>query len=156
MVNCCGLVSEKNEPVPLKSISVELQIKDHVASVCSSLQYLNEEDRPLEAVFVFPLPAEAAVCHFSAKIGDQEIVAEVQEKQSARDQYDDAVSSGQQAFLLEESEESSDVFRLSVGCLSPGQNASITIIYVIELSVQADEALRFCLPAVLNPRYKPA
>uniref|UniRef100_A0A8C2FXW1 von Willebrand factor A domain containing 5A n=1 Tax=Cyprinus carpio TaxID=7962 RepID=A0A8C2FXW1_CYPCA len=156
MVNCCGLVSEKNEPVPLKSISVELQVRDHVASVRSCLQYVNEEERPLEAVFVFPLPADAAVCHFSARIGEQEIVAEVQDRQSARDQYDDAVSSGQQAFLLEESEESSDVFKLSVGCLSPGQNASITIVYIIELSVQADHALRFCLPAVLNPRYTPA
>ncbi|XP_016117889.1 von Willebrand factor A domain-containing protein 5A-like [Sinocyclocheilus grahami] len=156
MVNCCGLVSEKNEPVPLKSISVELQVQDHVASVRSCLQYVNEEERPLEAVFVFPLPADAAVCHFSARIGEQEIRAELQDRQSARDQYDDAVSSGQQAFLLEESEESSDVFRLSVGCLSPGQNASITIVYIIELSVQADHALRFCLPAVLNPRYTPA
>ncbi|XP_052436186.1 von Willebrand factor A domain-containing protein 5A isoform X2 [Carassius gibelio] len=156
MVNCCGLVSEKNQPVPLKSISVELQVRDHVASVSSCLQYVNEEERPLEAVFVFPLPADAAVCHFSARIGEQEIVAEVQDKQSARDQYDDAVSSGQQAFLLEESEESSDVFKLSVGCLSPGQKASITIVYIIELSVQADDALRFCLPAVLNPRYTPA
>uniref|UniRef100_A0A672LR19 von Willebrand factor A domain-containing protein 5A-like n=1 Tax=Sinocyclocheilus grahami TaxID=75366 RepID=A0A672LR19_SINGR len=155
MVNCCGLVSEKNEPVPLKSISVELQVQDHVASVRSCLQYVNEEERPLEAVFVFPLPADAAVCHFSARIGEQEIRAELQDRQSARDQYDDAVSSGQQAFLLEESEESSDVFRLSVGCLSPGQNASITIVYIIELSVQADHALRFCLPAVLNPRYTP-
>ncbi|XP_059375739.1 von Willebrand factor A domain-containing protein 5A-like isoform X2 [Carassius carassius] len=156
MVNCCGLVSEKNKPVPLKSISVELQVRDHVASVSSCLQYVNEEERPLEAVFVFPLPADAAVCHFSARIGEQEIVAEVQDRQSARDQYDDAVSSGQQAFLLEESEESSDVFKLSVGCLSPGQKASITIVYIIELSVQADDALRFCLPAVLNPRYTPA
>uniref|UniRef100_A0A8C1ANS3 von Willebrand factor A domain-containing protein 5A-like n=1 Tax=Cyprinus carpio carpio TaxID=630221 RepID=A0A8C1ANS3_CYPCA len=136
--------------VPLKSISVQLHVRDHVASVHSSLQYVNEEDRPLEAMFVFPLPADAAICHFSAKIGEQEIVAE------ARDQYDDAVSSGQQAFLLEESDESSDVFRLSVGCLSPGQNASITIVYVIELSIQVDHALRFCLPAVLNPRYTPA
>ncbi|KAL0154341.1 hypothetical protein M9458_050307, partial [Cirrhinus mrigala] len=141
---------------PLKSISVQLQIRDHVASVSSSLQYVNEEERPLEAVFVFPLPADAAVCHFSARIGEQEIVAEVQDRQSARDQYDDAVSSGQQAFLLEESDESPDVFRLNVGCLSPGQIAVISIVYVIELSVQADNALRFCLPAVLNPRYKPA
>ncbi|KAL0152979.1 hypothetical protein M9458_051732 [Cirrhinus mrigala] len=156
MVNCCGLVSEKNVPVPLKSISVQLQIQDHVASVSSSLQYVNEEERPLEAVFVFPLPADAAVCHFSARIGEQEIVAEVQDRQSARDQYDDAVSSGQQAFLLEESDESPDVFRLNVGCLSPGQTAVISIVYVIELSVQADNALRFCLPAVLNPQYKPA
>ncbi|XP_073669422.1 von Willebrand factor A domain-containing protein 5A-like [Paramisgurnus dabryanus] len=145
----------------------------HVATVTSTLQYVNEEERHLEgdgapllhsadrhycleALFVFPLPADAAVCHFSAKIGDQEIVAEVQDRQTARDQYDDAVSSGQQAFLLEESKESSDVFSLSVGCLSPGQNADITITYITELSVQADHSLRFCLPAVLNPRYTPA
>ncbi len=66
------------------------------------------------------------------------------------------MSSGQQAFLLEESAESSDVFRLSVGCLSAGQNAAVTIIYVTELAVQADHSLHFCLPAVLNPRYTPA
>ncbi|XP_048014650.1 von Willebrand factor A domain-containing protein 5A-like isoform X2 [Megalobrama amblycephala] len=152
----CGLVTEKNEPVPLKSISVEVRVQDHVATVSSTLQYVNEEERPLEALFVFPLPADAAVCHFSAKIGEQEIVAEVQERETARDRYDDAVSSGQQAFLLEESKESPDVFRLSVGCLSPGQNAAVTIIYVTELAVQADHSLRFCLPAVLNPRYTPA
>ncbi|XP_067236413.1 von Willebrand factor A domain-containing protein 5A-like isoform X2 [Chanodichthys erythropterus] len=155
MVNC-GLVTEKNEPVPLKSISVEVRVQDHVATVSSTLQYVNEEERPLEALFVFPLPADAAVCHFSAKIGEQEIVAEVQERETARDRYDDAVSSGQQAFLLEESKESPDVFRLSVGCLSPGQSAAVTIIYVTELAVQADHSLRFCLPAVLNPRYTPA
>ncbi|XP_016113156.1 von Willebrand factor A domain-containing protein 5A-like isoform X2 [Sinocyclocheilus grahami] len=152
----CGLVTEKKEPVPLKSISVEVLVQDHVATVSSTLQYVNEEERPLEALFVFPLPADAAVCHFSAKIGEQEIVAEVQDRETARDQYDDAVSSGQQAFLLEESTESPDVFRLSVGCLSAGQNAAVTIIYVTELAVQADHSLRFCLPAVLNPRYTPA
>ncbi|XP_056308368.1 von Willebrand factor A domain-containing protein 5A-like [Danio aesculapii] len=155
MVNC-GLLTGLNEPVPLKSISVEVRVQDHVASVSSTLQYVNEEQRPLEALFVFPLPADAAVCHFSAKIGEQEIVAELQDKETARDQYDDAVSSGQQAFLLEESAESPDVFKLSVGCLSPGQNAAVTIIYVTELAVQADQSLRFCLPAVLNPRYTPA
>ncbi|XP_056595287.1 von Willebrand factor A domain-containing protein 5A-like isoform X2 [Triplophysa dalaica] len=156
MMNCCGLVTGQKLPVPLKSISVDVQVKGHVATVTSTLQYVNEEDRPLEALFVFPLPADAAVCHFSAKIGEHEIVAELKEKQAARDQYDDAVSSGQEAFLLEESEESSDVFKLSVGCLSPGQNAAISITYITELSVQADHALRFCLPAVLNPRYTPA
>ncbi|XP_052454117.1 von Willebrand factor A domain-containing protein 5A [Carassius gibelio] len=152
----CGLVTEKNKPVPLKSISVELLVQDHVATVSSTLQYVNEEERPLEALFVFPLPADAAVCHFSAKIGEQEIVAEVQDRETARDRYDDAVSSGQQAFLLEESAESPDVFRLSVGCLSAGQNAAVTIIYVTELAVQDDHSLHFCLPAVLNPRYTPA
>ncbi|KAG9280765.1 von Willebrand factor A domain-containing protein 5A-like isoform X9 [Astyanax mexicanus] len=154
MVNC-GLLTVKNEPVPLKSIEVDLQVQGHVATVSSTLQYTNEEQSPLEALFVFPLPAESALCHFSAKIGDQETVAKVQEKEKAKDEYDDAIASGQQAFLLEESDESEDVFKLSVGSLPPGQSAAVTFIYVTELSVQADHSLRFCLPAVLNPRYSP-
>lgn len=154
-MNCCGLLTVQKEPVPLKSIEVELEVRDHVATVVSTLLYENKEDKPLEAVFVFPLPGDAAVCHFSAKIGQKEIVAEVKEKQEAREEYDDALSSGQQAFLLEESEQSPDIFSLSVGSLPPGESASIRLEYVTELAVQADDGLRFCLPAVLNPRYQP-
>ncbi|XP_030600270.1 von Willebrand factor A domain-containing protein 5A-like isoform X1 [Archocentrus centrarchus] len=155
MMNCCGLLTLEKEPVPLKSIEVELEVRDHVATVVSTLNYENKEDKPLEAVFVFPLPGDAAVCHFSAKIGQTQIVAEVKEKQEAREEYDDALSCGQQAFLLEESEQSPDIFSLSVGSLPPGESASIRLEYVTELAVQADDGLRFCLPAVLNPRYQP-
>ncbi|KAM4627904.1 von Willebrand factor A domain-containing protein 5A-like isoform 5-T5 [Polymixia lowei] len=152
---CCGLLTAKKEPVPLKSIEVEVEVKDHVATVTSTLQYENKEKNPIEAVFVFPLPGDAAVCHFSAKVGQTEVVGKVQEKQKAREEYDDALSSGQQAFLLEESEQSPDIFSLSVGSLPPGESASIRLEYVTELAVQADDGLRFCLPAVLNPRYQP-
>ncbi|XP_005755382.1 von Willebrand factor A domain-containing protein 5A-like, partial [Pundamilia nyererei] len=155
MMNCCGLLTFEKEPVPLKSIEVELEVRDHVATVVSTLNYENKEDKPLEAVFVFPLPGDAAVCHFSAQIGQTQIVAEVKEKQKAREEYDDALSSGQQAFLLEESDQSPDIFSLSVGSLPPGESASIRLEYVTELAVQADDGLRFCLPAVLNPRYQP-
>lgn len=67
--------------VPLKAIEVEVEVKDHVANVVSTLHYENKEDKAIEAVFVFPLPGDAAVCHFSAKIGQTEIVADVKEKQ---------------------------------------------------------------------------
>ncbi|XP_030248732.1 von Willebrand factor A domain-containing protein 5A-like isoform X1 [Sparus aurata] len=154
-MDCCGLLTAQKEPVPLKSVEVELQVRDHVATVVSTLNYENKEDKPLEAVFVFPLPGDAAVCHFSATIGQTQIVAEVKEKQQAREEYDDALSSGQQAFLLEESDQSPDIFSLSVGSLPPGESASIRLEYVTELAVQADDGLRFCLPAVLNPRYQP-
>ncbi|XP_011481214.1 von Willebrand factor A domain-containing protein 5A isoform X5 [Oryzias latipes] len=154
-MNRCGLLTAQKNPVPLKSVEVELQVKDHVATVISTLNYQNKEDKPIEALFVFPLPGDAAVCHFSADIGQTHIVAELKEKQQAREEYDDALSSGQQAFLLEESEQSPDIFSLSVGSLPPGESASIMLQYVIELAVEADGALRFCLPAVLNPRYQP-
>ncbi|KAK5607535.1 hypothetical protein CRENBAI_016814 [Crenichthys baileyi] len=154
-MNRFGLLTAQKAPVPLKSIEVQLEVKDHVAAVVSTLNYENKEDKPLEAVFVFPLPGDAAVCHFSAQIAETHIVAEVKEKQQAQEEYDDALSSGQQAFLLEESDQSPDIFSLSVGSLPPGESASIRLEYVTELAVEADDGLRFCLPAVLNPRYQP-
>ncbi|XP_076138159.1 von Willebrand factor A domain-containing protein 5A-like isoform X1 [Alosa pseudoharengus] len=155
MEHSCGLVTKNKEPVPLKSVEVDVHVQGHVATVTSTLLYVNGEERPLEAVFVFPLPGECAVCHLSAKIGDTEVVAKLQDKQKAREEYDDALSSGHQAFLLEESDQSPDVFQLNVGSLPPGESAAITLVYISELDMQADDALRFCLPAVLNPRYTP-
>ncbi|KAJ0063680.1 hypothetical protein NL108_004812 [Boleophthalmus pectinirostris] len=153
---CCGLITPEKQAVPLQSVDVQVDVKDHVATVVSTLLYKNKEEKPIEAVFVFPMPSEAAVCHFSAKVGETLIVAEVKEKKQAHEEYDDALSSGQQAFLLQESNQSPDIFSMSVGSLPPGESASIRLEYVTELDVQADEALRFCLPAVLNPRYQPA
>uniref|UniRef100_A0A3Q2CJK3 von Willebrand factor A domain-containing protein 5A-like n=1 Tax=Cyprinodon variegatus TaxID=28743 RepID=A0A3Q2CJK3_CYPVA len=141
--------------VPLKSIEVQLEVKDHVATVASTLNYENKEDKSVEAVFVFPMPGDAAVCHFSAQVGQTNVVAEVKDKQQAREEYDNGLSSGQQVFILEESDESPDIFALSVGNLHPGESASIRLEYVTELAVQADDGLRFCLPVVLNPRYQP-
>nr|XP_046246279.1 von Willebrand factor A domain-containing protein 5A-like [Scatophagus argus] len=154
-MSCCGLLTAQKEPVPLKSVEVEVEVRDHVATVVSTLNYEDKEDNPLEAVFVFPLPGDAAVCHCSATIGQKQIVAEVKEKQEARDQYDDALSCGQQAFLFEEGDQSTDVFSMTVGILRPGESASIRLEYVTELDVQDDDGLRFCLPVVLNPRYQP-
>ncbi|XP_041087625.1 von Willebrand factor A domain-containing protein 5A-like isoform X2 [Polyodon spathula] len=156
MRGCCGLVTLKNEPVPLKGISVEVRVQGFVADVSSTLRYENCESSPLEAVFVFPMEEGSSLYHFHAQIGGERIEGEIREKQQAREEYDDALSSGQQAFLLEESEESGDVFRLSVGSLPPGQEASVCLSYVSELAVEVDGALRYCLPAVLNPRYTPA
>ena len=156
MEHCWGLLSAKKDfHLPLKGIEVEVEVRDHVAAVTYVLQYKNMEKNPIEAVFVFPLPGDAAVYHFSARIGLSEVIAEVKEKKRAQEEYYNALSSGQQAFLLNESEQSPDVFSLSLGSLPPGESASIRLEYVTELAVEHDDGLRFCLPAVLNPRYQP-
>ncbi|KAK6467762.1 von Willebrand factor A domain-containing protein 5A-like [Huso huso] len=155
MRDCCGLLTLKNEPGKNMG-SVQLKVQGFVADVCSTLSYENSESSPVEAVFVFPMEEDSSVYDFHAEIGGVKIQAEIREKQEARDTYDDALSSGQQAFLLEESDESRDVFRLSVGSLPAGQKATVCLSYVTELAVEADGALRYCLPAILNPRYTPA
>ncbi|XP_073467428.1 von Willebrand factor A domain-containing protein 5A-like [Aquarana catesbeiana] len=153
---CCGLIiAASRQPVPLQVIWVDVQVKGFVADVSATLKYKNKEEKAVEAVFVFPMDEDSAVYSFEATIEGKKIVADLQEKKEAHKTYDEAISRGEQAFLLEEDESSADIFRCSVGNLPPGQEAEVTLKYVRELPVEADGAVRFVLPAILNPRYSP-
>uniref|UniRef100_A0A8C8U4K7 von Willebrand factor A domain-containing protein 5A n=1 Tax=Peromyscus maniculatus bairdii TaxID=230844 RepID=A0A8C8U4K7_PERMB len=143
-----------NPPLPLKSISVTLSINDFVAGVSTTLNYENEEKVPLEAIFVFPMDEDSAVYSFEALVDGKKIVAELQEKMEAHRNYEDALSQGHQAYLLEEDDYSRDVFSCNVGNLHPGSKVAVTLRYVQELPLETDGALRYVLPAILNPRYK--
>ncbi|XP_072885014.1 von Willebrand factor A domain-containing protein 5A-like isoform X3 [Hemitrygon akajei] len=156
MVRHCGLVTAQNTPVPLKKISVRVEVKGFVADVSADLEYRNEEAAPLEAVFTFPVDSDSAVYNFQAMVDGKTLVAEIKEREQAQDDYDDAISSGQQAFLLEEDSSSSDIFTCRVGNLPPGCAATVSFSLAQELPLEADGAVRFTLPAVLNPRYTPA
>ncbi|KAM4051968.1 von Willebrand factor A domain-containing protein 5A-like [Anomaloglossus baeobatrachus] len=142
-------------PVPLQGISVDVQVKGFVADVSATLKYKNEEEKAVEAVFVFPMDEASAVYSFEATVDGKTIVADLQEKEQAHKTYEDAISEGRQAYILEETQDSSDVFTCRVGNLPPSQVAEVTVKYVQELLVEADGAARFVLPAVLNPRYTP-
>eukprot|EP00058_Branchiostoma_floridae_P006994 XP_002592482.1 hypothetical protein BRAFLDRAFT_68970 [Branchiostoma floridae] len=149
-----GLRCQKTaKPVPLTEIDVNVDIIGYVSNVTSSLQYHNEEDNPIEAVFVFPLDETSAVYKFEALIEGRRVIGKVKEKQKAREEYDDAIASGEGAFLFEEDDRSGDVFKCSVGNLPPKTSATIQLSYVAELPVEADSSLKFVLPGVLNPRY---
>lgn len=152
-----GLVQKQDgSRIPLESINIHVDVQGFTAHVVASMKYSNKEENPIEAIYIFPLDEQAAVCGFQATIDGRTIIAEVQEKQEARDTYDDAISSGQSAFLLEESDESSDIFQISVGNLPPKKEALVELRFVTELSVEAEGRVVFVLPTVLNPRYSPA
>ena len=55
-----------------------------------------------EAVYVFPLPNEAAVDAMTMSIGERKIVGQIKRRQEARQIYDEALLAGQTAALLEQ------------------------------------------------------
>ncbi|XP_058400709.1 von Willebrand factor A domain-containing protein 5A-like [Diceros bicornis minor] len=152
MVRLCDLLTHQEEPAPLKSISVTLSICEFVAGVSATLNYENEGKVPLEAFF--PMDGDSAVYSIKAMVDGKKIMAELQEKMKAHTNYENAISQGHQAFLLEEDMSSRDVFYCNVGNLHPGSKVAVTLKYVQELPLEADGALRYVLPAILNPRYR--
>ncbi|XP_075768105.1 von Willebrand factor A domain-containing protein 5A-like isoform X2 [Pelodiscus sinensis] len=150
-----GLLTSTKDPVPLRSGSVALLLRGFVADVACELSYRNEEAEPVEAVFVFPLDAEAAVYAFQACLGGTCVEAQLHERREAREMYEDALAGGHTSFLLEEAGAGGDVFSCTLGNLPPGVEAALTLRYVCELPREPDGAARFVLPIVLRPRYAP-
>uniref|UniRef100_A0A452J2Z7 von Willebrand factor A domain containing 5A n=1 Tax=Gopherus agassizii TaxID=38772 RepID=A0A452J2Z7_9SAUR len=151
---CCGLITHgapwlmtRFPAVPLRSVSVTVLIRGFVADVGCELLYRNEEQGPVEAVFVFPVDPEAAVYAFEARLGGTCI--------QAQELYGDALAGGQSSFLLQQEGTGGDVFSCSLGNLPPGEEAALTLRYVCELPLEPDGAARYMLPAVLHPRYTP-
>ncbi len=147
-----GLIA-RGEPIPLEGVTVDAEIRDFCSRVTVTQRYRNREEKPIEAMYVFPLDERAAVSGFAALVDGVEIVGEVKEREEAFETYDDALIEGHGAFLLDQ--ERPDVFTARIGNLLPGEEALVRITYVAELGLEGED-LRFVLPTTLSPRYAPA
>jgi Ca-activated chloride channel family protein len=144
---------ESHAPVPLAGVSIRADLSGFCARVVVSQRYVNKENTPIEAVYVFPLDEGAAVCGFEVVVDGTLVVGEVQEREKAFETYDEAIAQGHGAFLLDE--QRPDVFQASIGNLPPGKEVLVRITYVTELGVDGARA-RFTIPTTVSPRYAPA
>src|SRR3990170_6403234 len=149
-----GLVTAdtKATPVPLTAVRVEGNIAGRGEKVKIVQSFKNGENQPIEAVYKFPLPEGGAVCGFKAIIGEKIIEGDIEEREKAFELYDEALSKGHGAILLDE--ERPNIFTLSVGNLKPGATAIIEIEYVTLLETTGS-GIRFFLPTTISPRYIP-
>jgi hypothetical protein len=138
--------------IPLEHVDVRASIAGAQARVTVTQRYRNHEAQPVEAVYVFPLDERAAVCGFNAVVNGVRYDGVVKPREDAFATYDDALSEGHGAFLLDE--ERPDIFSASVGSILPGSDVQLELTYVTELMFEGD-ALRFTLPTTVAPRYAP-
>ena len=141
--------------VPLKRINVEATIRSFAADVTITQVFRNDETKPIEAVYCFPIEEQAAIYSFVARIDDREIVAQLKEKKEAQQEYNDALQQGHGAYLLEQDEKSQDNFIINVGALPPSKECTITISYVTQLDFVQGSTIRFVIPTTIAPRYNP-
>ena len=97
-------VTVERKCIPMDYANVYVQIIDQIAHVSLSQRYTNRSSTsPVDASYVFPVPAKAAVCAFNFVRGDGTKVSGVaKEKQEAKAEYQAAVKAGRTAALGEE------------------------------------------------------
>ncbi|MHC4185972.1 MAG: VIT domain-containing protein, partial [Planctomycetota bacterium] len=78
---------EKEIPLPLKHTDVQGQISGYIATVEVTQQFHNPYDEKIEAVYVFPLPQNAAINEFIMTIGERRIRGIIRERKEAERIY---------------------------------------------------------------------
>jgi Ca-activated chloride channel family protein len=144
--------SGRYESVPLIHTDVALDVRGLVAAATVTQQYVNSSTEPVEAVYVFPLPHDAAVYDMEIRIGNRLIRSVIREREEAKRVYETAKSEGKRAALVEE--ERPNIFTASVANLMPGDHVDVRLRYVQPL-LWEDGRVRLVFPMVVGPRYIP-
>ena len=140
-------------PVPLKHTAVEGNIDGYIATVDVTQQFHNPYDAKIEAVYVFPLPDDAAVNEFVMTVGDRKIRGIIRERETAEQIYAAAKAQGHVAALM--TQERPNIFTQQVANIEPGKQIDIHIRYFNTLRYDAG-AYEFVFPMVVGPRFNPA
>lgn len=138
---------------PRLASDVNLAIAGPTARARLTQVFENPSDQHVEAIYVFPLPADSAVYDLKLVIGDRVIVADIKEKQAARAAYEQAKSDGKKAALIEQ--QRPNIFTNAVANIGPHEKVVVQIEY--QQAVQlADGRFSLRTPLVVAPRYNPA
>ncbi|KAK1226022.1 hypothetical protein PQX77_011021 [Marasmius sp. AFHP31] len=138
----------------LDSCAVTVFLTDVHASVQLSQKFRNPNDsHAMGAVYTFGLCFDAAVCGFEMVREDgTKVEGVVKEKEEAKKEYDDAVKQGYTASLG--SEETKDVFSISVGNIAPSEVVTINLRYLQTLKDdEKKDQVRFTFPRTYAQRY---
>jgi Ca-activated chloride channel family protein len=147
--SCVVLVDPKT--LPLRDVKVAASAGGGIARVVLEQRFHNPHTEPLTVSYLFPLPEGAAVSGYAFTIGDRRIVGEVDKKTAARERFEQALTEGRSAALLEQ--ERSSLFTQELGNIPPGADVVAEIILDQPLRWLEEGSWEWRFPLASAPRY---
>ena len=125
--------------VVLQSVNVEAEIENLLCEVTIKQVYSKLETVNIEAVYTFPLPLEAVLPDMTIKTKTKELKGVVIKKVEAEDRYEDAITDGDTAIMLEQVDPG--LYTMNVGNLQPEDTIEISITYTKSRSTMLNRRL---------------
>lgn len=143
---------EAGRELPLQHTDVTADISGFLSRVKVVQVFSNPCAEAIEAVYVFPLPQDAAVSDMQIRIGDRVVRGVIKKREEARTLYEAAKREGKTAALLDQ--ERPNIFSQAVANILPGSEIRVEITYDEVLKYERG-AYEFMFPMVVGPRYIP-
>jgi len=135
-------------PLPAVSTDVVIEVNGPLIAGTVSQRFVNPTDEVIEAVYVFPLPENAAVHAMEIIVGERRIVSIVQEKQQARRTYETARAAGRRAALVEQ--QRPNLFTTAVANICPGDEIIVELGY-LDRADYVDGTFGMAFPLTFTP-----
>lgn len=137
---------------PTVDTHVDIEVHGLIVRTTVTQTFENPGDYWTEAVYVYPLPEDAAVDRLRMTVGERVVAGRIDTRAAAREAYEAALDEGRQASLVEQ--ERPNIFTTSVANIGPGESVIVEITYQETALYDSGQfSLRF--PMVVGPRYIP-
>lgn len=122
-----ALIESRRVILPLKGVECDFSVVSGIGDVSMTQIFRQENDKPLDCEYLFPLPADASVYSCEADVNGRTIRAQVRERQEARQIAAEKKAAGFRTALVEAERE--NLFTLSLGNVQPGDLVIIQLKY---------------------------
>ncbi|MCX7789576.1 MAG: VIT domain-containing protein, partial [Chloroflexaceae bacterium] len=139
-------------PVPLEHTTIAIEVVGPLAETVMTQRFRNGHHAALDALYVFPLPSEAAVSGLELRVGERVIRGAAHPRAEAQRLFHEAAERGHDAALL--AQERPNMLSVEVANLQPGEVVEARLRY-FERVPYDDGWFTLVVPTVVLPRYLP-
>ena len=144
------LRNSKGESLILKDVAISGELRGAMFEAHVRQTFSNPTDTHAEVVYSFPLPWGATLLGVEVQLGQVKLNGTVVAKAQAAEQYEETLSKGDAAIMLERGNDGNYVLHL--GNLAPREQCLIDMHYGQLLQFEQG-GLRLAIPTVIAPRY---
>jgi Ca-activated chloride channel family protein len=139
--------------LPLKAVDARFQVQGDCAEVVLEQVFEHTGKNPVDVLYTFPLPANAAVHRCEMKLGNRVICAKVKPEKEARREFKEQKAKGRRAAIVESVRE--NLFELQLGNVQPGDHPVILLAMIMPLIDNGTTERRLRIPSCPGIRYVP-
>ena len=124
-MNRASLTDEYGDELLLTSWSLKGDLRGMAFEATLDQCFVNSTGNHAEIVYNFPLPWGAELLSLEAKVGEKRFIGSVIGKKESEAKYEEALSEGDSAILLERN--ANNDYALNLGGIKPNEKVTVTV-----------------------------
>ena len=144
------LITKDGEPLSFLRMRLNGRLDGLFFEADVEQSFTNPKTKHVEVVYTFPLPFGAVLLDVKVRLGNQDLTGSVISRKKAELEYEEAISDGNAAIMLERNHDGTHT--LNLGNLASNEHCVVRFRYAQVLSFE-QRGIRLLIPTVIAPRY---